>query len=84
MLFVVLSKWKGKPGKQNIEKTNKVLASAKVKNLGFYWTFGRYDAVLIAEAPDWKTMMKTLLQVEDMVTTETMLAVPREEAVKLL
>lgn len=85
MLFVVLSRWRGRVSKENIERTNKVLASEpKVKIVGFYWTFGRYDTVLIAEAPDEKTMMKMLLQVGDFVATETMLAVSREEAIKLL
>ena len=71
--------------KENIENSDKVLASdPKVKVLGFYWTFGRYDSVLIVEAPDEKTMMKMLTKVGDFVATETMVAIPREEATKLL
>ena len=85
MLFVVLSRWRGKVSKENIERTDKILASEpKVKIVGFYWTFGRYDTVLIAEAPDEKTIMKMLLQAGDYVATETMVAVSREEAIKLL
>jgi len=85
MIFVTLSRWRGKPTKENIEKTNKVIASEpKVKVLAFYWTLGRYDAVLIAEAPDQKTVMKMLLQVGDYAATETMVAIPRQEAIKLI
>jgi uncharacterized protein with GYD domain len=85
MLFVILSKNRSKVSKENIERTTKILANEpKVKALGFYYTFGRYDTVLIAEAPDEKTMLKLLLEVGDFAATETMLAVSREEAIKLL
>jgi len=85
MIFVILSRLRGKTTKENIERTNKIIASeSKVKVLGFYWTLGRYDTVLIAEGPDEKTIMKMLLKAGDYAATETMVAVPREEAIKLL
>jgi uncharacterized protein with GYD domain len=85
MIFVSLNRFRCKPTKANIEMSNKVLASdPKVKVLGFYWTLGRYDSVLIMEAPNEKTAMKILTQVGDYAATETMVAVPREEAIKLL
>ena len=85
MIFVTLAKSRGKITKEMIEKSNKVLAGEPgVKALGFYWTLGRYDSVLIVEAPDEKTAIKLLLQVGDQVATETLVAVPREEAIKLL
>ena len=49
-----------------------------------YWTLGRYDAVSIMEAPSEKDVMKILLPWQDIVATETMVAVPRNEAIKLL
>ena len=52
--------------------------------MSIYWTLGRYDAVTIIEAPTEKDAMKTLLLWQDMVDTETMVAIPREEAIKLL
>jgi len=80
-----LARWRGKPTKEAIERTNKVLASEpRVKVLAFYWTLGRYDAVMIAEGPDEKTIMKGLLQLGGQAATETMIAIPREEAIKLL
>jgi uncharacterized protein with GYD domain len=85
MIFVSLSRFRSKATKEDIERTNKVLASEpKVKVLSFYWTFGRYDSILILEAPNEETVMKILMQVGDYVATETMVAIPREEAIKLL
>ncbi len=49
-----------------------------------YWTLGRYDAITIMEAPTEKDAIKTLLSFQDVVDTETMIAIPREEAIKLL
>ena len=40
--------------------------------------------MLIFEVPDEKTMLKMLTKVGDFVTTETLVAIPREEAAKLL
>ena len=85
MIFVTLAKFKGKMTKENLERSNKIIASeSKVKVLAMYWTLGRYDGVLIVEGPDEKTVMKMLLQFGDYVATETMVAIPREEAIKLL
>jgi uncharacterized protein with GYD domain len=85
MIFVSLNRFRGKATKGNIERSNKILASEpKVKVLAFYWTLGRYDSVLIIEAPNEKTVMKMLVQVGDYIATETMVAIPREEAIKLL
>ena len=80
-----MSRLRGKATKEDIERTSKIIASEpKVKVLGFYWTLGRYDTVLIAEGPDEKTIMKMLLKAGDYAATETMVAIPREEAIKLL
>ena len=49
-----------------------------------YWTLGRYDAVSIIEAPTEKDAMRQLLPFVDIVDSETMVAVPREEAIKLV
>jgi uncharacterized protein with GYD domain len=85
MIFVSLNKLRGKATKEDVEKSNKILASdPKVKVLAFYWTLGRYDTVLILEAPNEKTVMKLLLQAGEWISTETMVAIPREEAIKLL
>jgi len=85
MIFVILARFRGRMTKEYIERTNKIIASEpRVKVLAFYWTLGRYDVVLTVEAPDEKTAMKMLLQAGAYVATETMVAVSREEAIKLL
>lgn len=59
-------------------------AKEGAKILGIYWTLGRYDAVVIAEGKDEKSYMKTILRWGDLISTETLVAVAREEALKLL
>ena len=49
-----------------------------------YWTLGRYDAVITVEAPDEKAVMKAVMEFGDLVATETLIAVPRDAAIKLL
>ena len=86
MIFITLLKWKQAPKKGMIEQSTKrleELAKQGIK-LNVYWTLGRYDAVTIIEAPTERDAMKTLLIFQDIVATETMVAVPRAEAIKLL
>ena len=49
-----------------------------------YWTLGRYDEFTITEAPNEKEVTKILLPWADVVDSETMVATPRKEAIKLL
>ena len=89
MLFITLSKWKQVPSKENQERleqateTFKELAKKGIK-IQVYWTLGRYDAVTLIEAPSEKEAMKALLLFQDVVETETLVAVPRDEGLKLL
>ena len=86
MIFITLLKWKKTPKKEMIDQSTKrleELANQGIK-MNVYWTLGRYDAVTIIEAPTEKDAMKTLLIFQDIIDTETMTAVPREEAIKLL
>jgi len=52
--------------------------------LGFYWTLGRFGTVVIMEAKDEKMARRVALQVQDLVSTATLVALPREETHKLL
>jgi uncharacterized protein with GYD domain len=67
-----------------VGKIIKELAKEGVKFLGFYWTLGRYDTVVIVEAPNEKTVVKANIRVVDIVATETLAAVTMEEAIKLV
>lgn len=87
MIFVGLSKFRKKPDKKDIGDTTKIIAEWKAKGinmLNWYWTLGRYDAVVVLEAPSEKEVMKMSIALSDWVKTETLVAIPRAEAVKLL
>jgi uncharacterized protein with GYD domain len=87
MIFISLSKFRRKPTKDMIAQSSKLfeqMAKEGGKVLGFYWTLGRYDTVVIVEGPDEKTAMRAILRWGDMLATETLVAVTREEASKLL
>ncbi|UCF13727.1 MAG: GYD domain-containing protein [Thermoplasmatales archaeon] len=89
MFFITLTKWKQKPSKKmqaTIDQATKTFEDLKKQGIKMriYWTIGRYDAVTIMEAPTEKDAMKILLPFQEIVDTETMIAVPREEAIKLI
>jgi uncharacterized protein with GYD domain len=87
MIFITMSKFRKKPTKETTAEVTKIvqaMAEMGVKILSFYWTLGRYDTVVTMEAPDEKTAMKANIRVGDFVSTETMVAVSREEAIKLV
>jgi uncharacterized protein with GYD domain len=87
VIFICLCRWKGKPSKETIAEPNKLLDEIKKKSfkiLGWYWTLGRYNAVFIFEAPNEKDALKFTIDTSEMLSVETLVAVPREEAVKLL
>ncbi len=89
MIFITLSKWKQAPTKEmqaRINQATKSLEDLEKQGIKMrvYWTLGRYDGVTILEAPTEKDAMKALLRFQDVVDTETLVAVPREEAIKLL
>ena len=57
---------------------------AKVE--GFYLTMGRYDLVVIVDAPDHETISKIILTTSSKgaVSTETLPALPEEEYRKVI
>jgi uncharacterized protein with GYD domain len=83
----MLAKDKEKPTKEITAQGTKILGELKkkgIKILGFYWTLGRYDDVIIFEAPTEKDAMKLAFDVKEYVNTETLVAIPREEGLKLI
>ncbi len=87
MLFIVYGKYRVKPTKELNARTLKLfdqMAKEGIKFVGVYWTLGKYDITSIAEAKDEKTFMKAILRFSDYLSTETAIAVPREEAIKLV
>lgn len=87
LIFVGLAKFRKTPEKKDAGNTDKMIADWKAKGvnmLHWYWTLGRYDAVVVFETASEKEAMKMALEISDWVSTETLVAIPREEAVKLL
>lgn len=87
LIFISFGKFKKKPTKEITAEVSRLMQGMTkegIKFLGFYWTLGRYDTVVIMEAPDEKIVMKANMRVGDIVSTETMVAVTREEATKLV
>jgi uncharacterized protein with GYD domain len=90
MIFICLSKFRKKPTKETIATTDKAasaLAKQGVKPIGAYWTLGSYDTVFIFEASDVgavQKIIKSAYSLFDFVSIETLVALKREDAVKLL
>jgi uncharacterized protein with GYD domain len=86
LIFISLLKWKKAPTKEMVNQATNPLNELEKQGikLRVYWTLGRYDAVTLIDAPTEKDAMKALLLFQDIVETETLVAVPREEAIKLL
>ncbi|MEM3096122.1 MAG: GYD domain-containing protein [Nitrososphaerota archaeon] len=84
MEFVSLIRFRRKLTREDVDRTDRIIReNTQVKVRQLLWTFGRYDGVLTAEAPDEKTYMKFILQFGDYLATETLIGVSREEALKL-
>ena len=87
MIFVNLGKMRKKPDKEMAGDATKIVEEFKkkgIKVLNWYWTLGRYDTVFIFEAENEKEALKTSLGIAQFVASETLVAIPRQEAVKLL
>ena len=87
MIFISLGHWKQRPTKTVVAQTIKfreAITKEGVKFLATYWTLGKYDTVNIFEAKDEKAAMKALMAGSELMKTETLVAVTREEALKLV
>ncbi len=87
MFFIGLIKYKQKPTRAVVaENLKRRTAEMKegVTYRGIYWTLGRYDAVALFEARDEKAAMKIAVRRGDIFTMETLVAIPLEEAEKLV
>ena len=88
MIFILLLKFNKKVTKEVIDQLNQardMFVKAGGKFIGTYWTVGRYDTVTIIEAKDEKAYMELMLGFDfGIASTETMVAVTREEAVNMI
>ena len=86
MFFISLIKWKQTPTKDKMDQATKTMEELEKQGIKIqvYFTLGRYDQVAIIEAPTEKEAMKALIGFQGLIKSETMVAVPREEAKKLV
>lgn len=90
MIFITLIKFRRKMTKEFAATTDKLvvaLAKEDTKVIGAYWTLGRYDAVMLFDGPDKGAVeraMRTAMTASEYAATETLVALKREDAVKLL
>ena len=52
----------------------------QVRYLGIWWTLGKYDTVVMFEAPDEKEAMNMVMKRVDRMKRETLVAVPADAA----
>ena len=85
MMFLTLIKFR-KKASDVVEVGKKIMQNLppNVKIIGTYWTLGRYDAAWLYEGASEKDAIKLWLDAGDVVRTETLVTIPREEAMKLL
>ena len=81
MLFIALAKFKTTLSKEVVARNMKDIEDdmkGQVRYLGIYWTLGRYDTVVLFEAPDEKVAMNMALKRSDRMEIETLVAVPAD------
>lgn len=85
MLFISMIKFK-KKAKDVVHVGKKIMQNLPpgIKIIGTYWTLGKFDAVWIYEAPSEKEAMKLGIMASEVMRFQTMTAVTRDEAMKLL
>jgi uncharacterized protein with GYD domain len=83
MTTVTLVRFRRRPPAEDLDKPRKIIEEAGGKLLSAYWTLGRFDAVVTVEWPDEKAAMASWSQLMDTAATETLVAIPRAEALKL-
>ena len=85
MIFISMIKFKKKAG-DVVESGKKIMSNlpSGIKMIGTYWTLGKFDAVWIYEAPSEKEAMKLAVMTSEVMRFQTMTAVSRDEAMKLL
>jgi uncharacterized protein with GYD domain len=86
VFFIHLIKLKRQLTKEDIEEMDRASNDSKysLKVHSIHYTLGRYDVVIYSEGPDEKSALQACFDVSDVNSTETLVAIPREEALKAL
>jgi uncharacterized protein with GYD domain len=80
MLFITLLSPKGK-GREAVSYLKELKAPKGITIHDVYFTFGRYDGLIVFEAPDVKTAMNFVMETGFVTdyTVETLTAIPAKE-----
>ena len=87
MIFITLWTFRVKATKDMLAvsvKLSEQLPKEGINILCNYWTLGKCDLITIAEAKNEVAYMKALLRYGDVFSTETLVALSREDAIKLV
>ncbi len=87
MYFIGLVKFRKQVTRESVvESLRKQVLEAKegIRYTGIYWTLGRYDVITIFEALNEAAAMNMAIRREDDFEMETLVAIPAEEARKLV
>ncbi len=82
MLFIALAKFKNTLSEEIVAENLKDIETdtkGQVRYLGIYWTLGRYDTVVLFEAPNEKVAMEMALRRANRMDIETLVAVPADQ-----
>jgi uncharacterized protein with GYD domain len=90
--YIILWNWtdqgirNAKDSPQRYDTFKKDLEKAGGKLVGGYDTMGKYDGVVILEAPNGEVVMKIMLSTASLgnIRTKTLKAIPHEEGAKLM
>ncbi|MEM0117407.1 MAG: GYD domain-containing protein [Conexivisphaerales archaeon] len=74
-----MAKFKEQPSKQDADMLRQEARKRNIKVLAHYITLGRYDEVVIFESPDEKSVIELLMGRVNLVSSETLVAVKRED-----
>jgi uncharacterized protein with GYD domain len=81
MLFIALAKFKQRLTHDVVALNLKDIENdteGGVRYRGIYWTLGRYDTVVLFEAPNEKVAMEMALRRADRMEIETLVALPAD------
>ena len=86
MYFITLAKLRGPMDEAFSKKTEQFMKNppAGIKIHNVFYTIGRSDIAIIYEAPSANEALITGMTFVDKAATETMVAIPLEEAKKIL
>jgi len=87
MIFITLWRFRQKATKDMLAVSVKLAEQLSKEGIEIkcnYWTLGKCDLVTIVEAKDEMVFMNALLRYGDIFSTETLVALSREDAIKLV